>query len=128
MSYTLPFTGVAGNVELFTTSTTAPIAVIQFPGNSTVNFYSAEPGSDLADKYSPGIFPFPVSNTFRLFTESSPGVFTYTPTSGEPGFDTSGPTYDFIVSTPTTVPEPAAISLLSLGGMGLILAGIRRRK
>ncbi|MBV8572756.1 MAG: hypothetical protein JO319_19205, partial [Acidobacteriaceae bacterium] len=53
LSYTLPFTGVAGDVELFTTSTTAPSDVIQFPGNGTVNFYSQVPGPDLADKYKP---------------------------------------------------------------------------
>jgi hypothetical protein len=128
LTYTLPFTGVAGDVELFTSSTTAPDAVIQFTGSSSVIFYSALPGTDLADRYSPPLFPFPVANTVRLFSESSPGVFTFTPTSGQPGFDTSGPTYNFNVSAVTpTVPEPASIGLLLLGGAALFLLSRIRR-
>lgn len=128
LTYTLPFAGIAGNVELFISPTAAPDAVIQFTGSSTVIFYSAVPGTDLADKYSPPIFPFAVPNTVRLFTESRPGVFTFTPSSGQPGFDVSAPTYNFIVSTVTpTVPEPASVGLLLLGGLAL-LAGSRIRR
>ncbi len=124
--YTLPFPGVSGNVELLTGTPLVPEAELQFTGSSSVIFYSKAGGTDLADRYSPPIFPFPVPNTVRL-TETSPGMFLYTPTSGQPGFDSSGPTYDFIVST-ATVPEPASVALLLFGGAALVVLGIRRRK
>lgn len=130
LTYTLPFTGVAGNVELLTPGVTpvVPEAELEFTGSSSVIFYSAAGGTDLADRYSPPIFPFPVTNTVRL-TQTSSGLFVYTPASGQPGFDASAPTYDFVVGTPTTVPEPASEALFSLGGVALVLCSfVRKRK
>lgn len=125
LTYTLPFSGVAGIVELMTPGSAPPVPEdeIQFTGNSTAIFYSQVPGNDLADKYSPQIFPFPQANTIQI-QQTSPGVFAYTPSSGQPGYDTSAPTYDFVAAAVTsTVPEPsnAGMTLLGLAGIALIL-------
>ena len=120
--YTLPFSGVSGHVELTEPESGTPGDVLQFLGNGTVIFYSNEPGSNsLAERFSPSIFPFPVTNTVTITETGSPGndgAF-YTPTASQPGFDSSGVTYHFISDSPA-VPEPASAALLLLGGVAAL--------
>ena len=128
--YTLPFAGVAGQVLLVEPESKIPGDVLQFTGNSTVIFYSKTDGDSLAEKYSPPIFPFPVSNSVSL-TETVSGNTdgaTYTPTAGQPGFDASGPTYHFISDvTSSAIPEPASVGMLLLGGAAFLAARKFRR-
>ena len=123
--YTLPFTGVVGNVLLTEPETGIPGDVLQFNGDGTVIFYSKIDGDNaLGERFSPPIFPFPVHNSVAI-SEGSSGSAIYTPTAGEPGFDASGPTYTFISDANATVPEPASIALLAFGGAALLI-GKRR--
>lgn len=126
--YTLPFAGVTGNVLLVEPETGTPGDVLQFTGSGTVIFYSSIVGGDnaLAERFSPPIFPFPVHNSVSI-PESDSGDAFYTPSAGQPGFDSSAPTYHFISDVTAAVPEPGAISLLMLGGAGLLIGNLRRR-
>jgi hypothetical protein len=129
--YTLPFSGTAGDVLLTEPESNIPGDVLQFLGDGRVIFYSKHDGDNsLAERFFPPIFPFPVANTVTLTETGSPGNdgATYTPTSGQPGFDSSGPSYHFISdSTVSGVPEPAALSLLLFGAGALAIAKLRRR-
>lgn len=126
--YTLPFAGVVGNVLLTEPETGTPGDVLQFNGNSTVIFYSKiDSDSTLAEKFSPPIFPFPVHNSVTMAEDASGAAF-YTPAAGQPGFDSSAPTYHFISDIATAVPEPGSISLLMLGGAALLMGNRRRRR
>jgi hypothetical protein len=135
--YTLPFAGVTGDVKLREPETGIPGDVLQFVGNGTVIFYSTPEPRSLAGRFSPPIFPFPVLNTLVLnetasglspVSEVVNGAF-YTPTSGQPGFDASAPTYHFISDvTSSAVPEPASVALLVLGGAALLIGNLRRRR
>lgn len=118
--YTLPFAGVAGNVLLTEPGTSIPGDVLQFNGDGTVIFYSKiDSDNALAERFSPPIFPFPVHNSITI-AEGVSGSATYTPTAGQPGFDSSAPTYIFTSDVTSTVPEPASIALLLLGAPLLI--------
>ena len=120
--YTLPFSGVAGDVELIEPETGTPGDVLQFLGNGTVIFYSSEPGNgSLAERFSPPIFPFPVPNTVMVTEVGVPGndAAFYTPASGQPGFDSSGVTYHFISDSPA-VPEPASVALFLFAGVAAL--------
>jgi hypothetical protein len=122
--YTLPFTGVAGNVSLIEPETGVRGDVLQFTGNGTVIFYSATDSDSSADRFEPPIFPFPVANSvsFPETTSGNADGLFYTPTAGQPGFDSSGPTYHFISDvTTTTIPEPASAGLLFLGAGALLM-------
>ncbi len=121
LAYTLPFAGVAGNVLLIEPESGSPGDVLQFIGDGTVNFYSKiDSDSSLAERFSPPIFPFPVHNSISL-TESASGDALYTPTTGQPGFDVSAPSYRFISDVTAAVPEPGSISLLMLGCCALLV-------
>ncbi len=122
LTYTLPFAGVAGQVLLIEPETGIPGDVLQFTGNSTVIFYSKRDSNSLAEKFSPPIFPFPVSNTVSL-TETTSGNTDgamYTPKAGQPGFDASGPTYHLISDVTSVIPEPASVGMLFLAGAAFL--------
>lgn len=104
--YTLPFAGVAGQVELIETDKMPAIPgdVIRFNGDGTVIFYSSgSPGSiALGDEPRP---PAPMPNTVIVPETGSAGSdgATYTPTAGQPGYDPSArPTYHFTSDSPGT--------------------------
>lgn len=125
--YSLPFTGVAGDVELIDTSTGIPADVIRFNGDGTLIYYSAGTAANtpaLADEPRP---PFPVSNTIQI-NENTSGEAFYTPTSGDPGYDaTALPSYEFLEnSSASAVPEPASVGLVLASLAGLLIARRRR--
>ena len=104
--YTIPFAGVAGQVELIETDKMPAIPgdVIRFNGDGTVIFYSSgSPGSiALGDEPRP---PAPMPNTVIISETGSAGSdgATYTPTAGQPGYDPSArPTYHFTSDSPGT--------------------------
>lgn len=126
--YTLPFAGVVGDVELIEPETGIPGDVLRFNGDNTLIFYSmgtAPNTPDLADEPRP---PFPVPNTVVITEGPNEDAF-YTPTTGQPGYDSSAlPAYHFISNDVTPVPEPSSIALLTLGADGLFLAALGRRR
>jgi hypothetical protein len=125
--YTLPFTGVAGQVLLVEPETGIRGDVIQFTGSGTAIFYSKTDSDSLAERFQPPIFPFPVPNSVSI-TETVSGNMdgaSYTPTSGQPGFDASGPTYHFI--SDVVVPEPTSFGLLFLGSTAILIHRFRRK-
>ncbi len=94
--YSLPFTGVAGDVELIETENSIPGDVIRFNGDGTIIYYSAGGPGNVALADEPRA-PFPVQNTVQINETGSTGSdgATYTPSPGQPGYDASAPTYHF---------------------------------
>jgi hypothetical protein len=130
-TYPLPFAGVEGDVKLFDADAHTFLDVVRFNGNGTLLFYSDNvDGFDaLCDTVSPpGAFYTNTLTIDELGTEAENGAF-YTPLSGQPGFDLSGPTYHFISDghvPVATVPEPTTLALTGTGLLGL--AAFRRRR
>ncbi|MDQ2842423.1 MAG: PEP-CTERM sorting domain-containing protein, partial [Acidobacteriota bacterium] len=60
--------------------------------------------------------------------EGASGDAFYTPAAGQPGYDSSAPTYRFISDVTSTVPEPASIALLIFGGGALLIGNSLRRR
>ena len=116
---------VAGDLILQEIGTTFNSDIIRFNptqnGGSAV-FYSdnLDGGADLADTGFPGAL---YTNNLAVIETGAEGLngFTYTPTSGQPGFvgGAGGPVTYVIQSD--TVPEPASAALF-LAGAGLLLS------
>jgi len=114
LTYPLPFPGLPGDVFLTESPAGGPPSdIIRFNGNSTVVFYSDPFTVDtndcpdsLADGAGPTVFLTPTMTIPEVGGEGFTNGATYTPTSGEPGYDPSGPTYVFISDYPPVVADP----------------------
>ncbi len=116
----LPFSGTAGDVNVFIGAT--PGAIIRFNADKTIIFYAAantgQNDNSLATQVTPPIPPFPVTNTARLTFTST--LLTYTPTTGQPGYDPSGPTYIFMfANSPMVNGMPALTGIVNPVGSNL---------
>jgi hypothetical protein len=129
--YTLPFTGVQGDVLL--SAAEGIFDVIRFNGNGTVIFYSDNVGG--AD--SIGDTPAPpgslYTNTVTLpevGPEGNNGAI-YTPTANQPGFGNADftVTYNFVSDGTVGTPEPSSLWLMA-GGLGALSSRwwIRRKR
>jgi hypothetical protein len=125
--YELPFSALQGDIFLTDADFFGlTLDVVRFNGNGTLIFYSDNIGGfdSLGDTTGP-----PRGNYTNMVTipelgpEGNNGAI-YAPTSSQPGWDPSIPTYHFISDS---VPEPGPLLLLGtgLGMLGLKLLGRR---
>jgi hypothetical protein len=126
LEYSLPFTGVAGDVLLADPSGQAS-DVLRFDGNSDVYFFSlVEPGQNqLADVGLPRAFITPNVTVTELGTEGVSTYAYYTPTAGQPGYKPAAPGMEYYIIS--DVPEPSTLLLGALGGGLLLIFNSRRR-
>jgi hypothetical protein len=127
LNYNLPIIGVQGDITFgLEPGIVFGGDLIRFNGNGTVIFYSDNVGGfdSLADTFSPpGALYANILDLQEVGPECCNGVFGYTPTIGQPGYDPSGPTYNFV----SDVPEPETYAMM-LAGLGLLGFVARRRK
>jgi hypothetical protein len=123
LTYTLPFAGVAGDVLVYDDpGHTSPSDVLRFDGQGHVNFYSfVDPFTPQYEAPADTPGPPSIYQDNQALADEVLGIAEYTPTSIQPGYDSSGPTYRFI----SDVPEPSAMALLLLGA-GML--GLRRSR
>jgi len=115
--YTLPFTGVQGDVRL--TDDGVFLDLLRFNGNGTVIFYSDNvDGFDSIGDTSgpPGAL---YTNTVTLVEVGSEGNngATYTPTANQPGYGNADftVTYHFVSDGTVATPEPSSLWLMAVG-------------
>jgi len=131
LTYNLPFTGVQGDIFVQEPGSGVVLDVIRFNGNGTVIFYSDNvAGFDsIADTPSPPESNY--SNTVTVNELGSEGNngFVYTPTVGQPGYNSSNPstTYDIISDSPAVPDQGTTCVLLGIGIAGLFACGRLRR-
>ena len=125
LTYSLLFDGVQGDLILTDPNfSDLPLQVIRFNGNGTVIFYAGNDPTSLAFTLQP---PASLYDNVAIVSDIGPETASmafYTPDAGEPGFDASGPTFEFINSG---APEPGVVVLFSSGVAMLALLGRRRK-
>jgi hypothetical protein len=124
LQYTLPFVASAGDVLLETSGGGPATDMLRFDGTDHVYFFSTTGTGTLGYVSS---LPTPISPTQGpLLLQNSAGVWSvsYTPTSGQPGYDAqaAGSIYSILVY----VPEPDLVGLLAVGAGLTILFRTRR--
>jgi hypothetical protein len=91
-----------------------------FSSLTSLGTFAADPNTGPADAVLPEVFTFaPTSAAFlrmRIFDNNGSGFFT---AFGEAAFE---------VQSPAAVPEPASLTLLAVGGLGLLGYARRRQK
>ncbi len=131
LSYTLPanITPTQGDVLLYEDAAQTQLSdIIRFGANNQIYFFSERdpnelPPFDLADVPAlPAFQQFAVPLT-EQGVEGNNG-FTYTPVTGQAGFDPSNPGMQYIFIS--DVPEPTGLILGSLGGV--LILGLRKRR
>ncbi len=131
LTYTLPFSGVAGDLILTDPNfSDLPLEVLIFPGNGTVQFFAGNLPTSLAFLPSP-----PALDSTNLVFVSDVGpedtnFATYMPTDGQPGFDASNPTYVIYngvdgLPAPASAPEP---NLFGVVGLVIVMGWLARRR
>ena len=126
LQYTLPFTPTMGDILLETSGGGPTTDIIRFDSTDHAYVFSTTGTGTIG--YS-ATLPTPiVPNVGPLLLQNSGGVWSvsYTPTTGQPGFDAAAPgsTYNLVMY----VPEPGLIGLGILGGGSVLLAGLRRSR
>ncbi len=129
LTYDLPFLGTAGDVLVFDPAVngTPILDVLRFDGNSHVIVYSDNLDGFTTPADTPGPpnqFLPAILQVFKNHVSPILGTTDFTPGIGDPGYDASNPSYQFL--DPGVVPEPGTATLL-LGGLA-ILAGVRRHR
>ena len=121
LQYTLPFTAGIGDVQLETSGGGPVTDILRFDGSDHVYFYSTTGTgtlgyvSTLPSPISPAVGPLLLQNSGGVWSVS------YTPTSGQPGYDAAAP--GSIYSIIVYVPEPG---LMAFGVGSILLLGLRR--
>src|SRR5579863_6462861 len=130
LTYTLPFSGVAGDLILTDPNfSDLPLEVLIFPGNGTVQFFAGNLPNSLAFLPSP---PTLDSSNLAFVSDVGPedtNTATYTPTDEQPGFDPSGPTYVIFNGVDgLPAPEPSLAGVAGLMVMLSLAVGRRRSR
>ena len=129
--YTLPFAGVRGDVVLEEVPG-QPADLLRFDGNFNLFFFSDANAANPPDAPADFVGAFPTFLPVTLFfTETGPeagpnGLFGYNPGVNDPGYNTTGPTYNFY-SELAPIPEPGSLALLA-SGLGIFGFRLWRRR
>jgi hypothetical protein len=129
--YNLPFAGVPGDVMM---DADEPAEwwhdIVRFTGQGQIIFYSSGIDGYDASADTPGgpgnVWP-PEGANLAWVTEMGPegnNFALYAPLPTQPGWDPTVPSYRFV--SDGQVPEPATLTLVALGGVGMMVR--RRRK
>lgn len=128
LTYALPFAATQGDVALLDPNfDSIPLEIIRFNGDGTLIFYAGNDPASLAYVSAP---PSADYANIALASDTGPeasNYAVYTPTIGQPGYDPSLPTYEFLNGTAS--PEPGTAGLLSATLLGLFgYLRLRKRK
>ncbi len=131
LTYGLPFTGVQGDLILTDPNfSDLPMEIIRFNGDGTLILYAGNlPDSPALISSPPGT----LYDNIAVVSDTGPEVSnsaTYTPVDGQPGFDSSDPTYIFDNSdhSLSEVPEPSTMAMCAASLAVLGLGGMQRRR
>lgn len=131
LTYSLPFMGVQGDLILTDPNfSDLPMEIIRFNGDGTLIFYAGNLPDSVAFVPNP---PGMLYDNIAIVSDTGPEVSssaTYTPVDGQPGFDSSDPTYIFDNSDQSAndAPEPSTMAMcaVSFGALGLCRMRSRR--
>jgi hypothetical protein len=133
--FNLPFKGTPGDLQVYEQRDGRKLAdIIRFTGQGQMIFYS----NDANGLDEPANTPTPPQNAWPVGAmnaaqvdmtgSGADGSAVYVPRAGQPGWNVSGPSYTILfgVQLPS-VPEPATVVLMTLGGLAVLLRRRGRR-